>query len=494
MPPFARRWRTIAISPRAPTLAQMQALAAASEGAEYPRLDLDASAGRQKYGAAFLGPEKLPPFSFYSVGFGSAIMFDFAGGVRRTVEQQRALAESQQHEVEAAALASAATWRNRRWMAASARAQIESLESLLGDDEKNLKLVQDSFEAGSANRVDVLNAQSQRANDQTLLPALRRQLSTAEHALALLVGQAPAAWTRARLQAGGVFAATATPSTLPAELAHRRPDIMAAEAQLHAATAAVGIASANLYPQITLTASASLQSTALHTLFDSGSGAAGLTGSLTQPLFDHGALRARRARRATTPCGLACRLRTGGAALIQTSGRCSRVPGSRRRAARQRAERSGHFGRESGLTRESYTAGNTGVLQVLEAQRQSQQARLGLVRAQAQRYEDTVELQLALGGRHAGRLTCQSVSWGAMVCTAGGLMYRIHSSRVAPAFARLWRCSRPRRWDRASFRRHLVRRATIPAGRTTIGIVTPTQAGDGPHLRRYQAWAERRRD
>ncbi len=275
------------------TLAQMRALAAASEGAEYPRLDLDASAGRQKYGAAFLGPEKLPPFTFYSVGFGVSYLFDFAGGVRRTVEQQRALAESQQHEVEAAALAISGNVAHQALMAASARAQIESVESLLGDDEKNLKLVQDSFEAGSANRVDVLNAQSQQANDQTLLPALRRQLSTADHALALLVGQAPAAWTVPDFRLAEFSLPASTPSTLPAELAHRRPDIMAAEAQLHAATAAVGIASANLYPQITLTASASLESTVLHTLFDSGSGAAGLTGSLTQPLFDHGALRAR---------------------------------------------------------------------------------------------------------------------------------------------------------------------------------------------------------
>src|ERR1700733_8156064 len=79
------------------TLGEMQELAAASEGARYPQADLDASAGRQKYGAAFLGPEKLPPFSFYSVGFGVSYAFDLAGGVRRTVEEQYALAAYQQH-------------------------------------------------------------------------------------------------------------------------------------------------------------------------------------------------------------------------------------------------------------------------------------------------------------------------------------------------------------------------------------------------------------
>jgi len=86
------------------TLAQMRELTAAAEGDRYPKLNLDASAGRQKYGAAFLGPDRLPPFSFYSVGFSVSYLFDFAGGVRRSIEQQSAMADYQQHEVDAAAL------------------------------------------------------------------------------------------------------------------------------------------------------------------------------------------------------------------------------------------------------------------------------------------------------------------------------------------------------------------------------------------------------
>ena len=381
------------------TLAQMQALSAASEGAEYPRLDLDATAGRQKYGAAFLGPENLPAFTFYSVGFGVSYLFDFAGGVKRTVEQQRALAEAQRHEVEAAALAVSGNVARQALAAASARAQIESVDALLADDERNLKLVQDAFEAGSANRVDVLNAQSQRANDQTLLPGLRRELTTAEHALALLVGETPASWNAPGFRLDEFSLSPAVPQTLPAELAHQRPDIQAAEAQLHAATAAVGVASANLYPQINLTATASLQSTVLHTLFDSGSGAGGLTGSLTQPLFDHGALKAReRAARQALQASWAHYQQV----LLHSFGEVAdALEALDQDQALIDSEQSAvaTSGENLSLTRESYTAGNTGVLQVLEAQRQSQQARLGFVRAQAQRLEDGVELQLALGGR-----------------------------------------------------------------------------------------------
>ncbi len=381
------------------TLGQMQELAAASEGARYPSVDLEASAGRQKYGAAFLGPEKLPPFSFYSVGFGVSYAFDLAGGVRRTVEQQYALAAYQQHEVEAAALSVSGNVALQALAAASARAQIQSVEQLLQDDETDLKLVEGAFDAGSANRVDVLNAKSQLANDQTLLPPLRRALSNSQHALALLVGRAPAEWTAPEFTLEEFALPAQLPQTLPAELAHRRPDIQAAEARLHAATAAVGIAAANLYPQISLTASASMQSTVLHSLFDSNSSAAGLTGSLTQPLFNHGELRAReRAARDAMHAALddyeQVVLRSFGQvadALEALDDDVELIDSEQSAVAIS--------GENLNLTRESYTAGNTGVLQILEAQRQSQQARLGLVRAQAQRLEDIIELQLALGGR-----------------------------------------------------------------------------------------------
>lgn len=381
------------------TLGEMQELAAASEGGRYPNLDFEASAGRQKYGAAFLGPQKLPPFSFYSVGFGVSYVFDFAGGVRRTVEQQYALAEYQQHEVEAAALSVSGNVALQALAAASARAQIQSVDALLQDDAKNLKLVQGAFDAGSANRVDVLNAQSQLANDQTLLPPLRRALSNAQHALALLVGRAPAEWVAPEFALEEFALPAQLPQTLPAELAHRRPDILAAESRLHAATAAAGIAAANLYPQISLTASASMQSTVLHSLFDSNSSAAGLTGSFTQPLFNHGALRAReRAAREAMHASLddyeQVVLRSFGqvADALEALDHDVALVDSEQSAVSISSD-------NLNLTRDSYAAGNTGVLQILEAQRQSQQARLGLVRAQAQRLEDLIELQLALGGR-----------------------------------------------------------------------------------------------
>lgn len=381
------------------TLAEAQAVSAASESGRYPQVDLDAGAGRQKYGAAFLGPaEHLPPFTYFSIGPAVTYAFDFAGGVRRTIEQQRALADYQRHELDAAALSVSGNVTLQAVAAATARAQIDNLEALLADDRSDLKLVQDSFTEGQATRVDVLNAQSQLANDQTLLPPLRRDLSVATHALALLAGSTPDKWSAPDFTLDEFELPARLPLTVPSELVHRRPDILAAEAQLHAATAAVGVASANLYPQVSLTASASLQANTLRTLFDASSAAGGLAGSLTQPLFDHGALRA---RQQAANDAMQVSLARYEQVVLSSFGQVAdaledlqhdqELLSSEQGAVAVAAE-------NLALTRESYSAGNSGVLQVLEAQRQNQQARVGLVHAQSQRVQDTVQLLLALGG------------------------------------------------------------------------------------------------
>jgi outer membrane protein TolC len=142
-----------------------------------------------------------------------------------------------------------------------------------------------------------------------------------------------------------------------------------------------------------------MQSTTLHSLFDASAGAAGLTGSLTQPLFNHGALRAREraareAMRASLETYEQVVLRSFGqvADALEALGQDAEMIASEQSAV-------SISGENLELTRQSYAEGNTGVLQILEAQRQNEQARLGLVRAESQRLQDSIELLLALGGR-----------------------------------------------------------------------------------------------
>jgi NodT family efflux transporter outer membrane factor (OMF) lipoprotein len=262
--------------------------------------------------------------------------------------------------------------------------------------------VREAYEAGSVSRLDIVSAQSQLASDGTLLPPLRQDLSLARHALAIVLGQPPAGAALPELDLAQVTLPRDLPLSLPSELAHRRPDILAAEAQLHAATAAVGVATANLYPRISLSAAGGPQSTSLAHLFDPGSGAFGLAGSLLAPIFDGGTLRAQqRAAVDAMRAGAASYEQTVLVAFGQVADTLQALShGAEQLEAQARAQDAARENLD--LTRQSYAAGNVGVLQVLDAQRAYQQARLGYVRALSQRYFDTVQLFLALGGSAPG--------------------------------------------------------------------------------------------
>ncbi|MDQ2926596.1 MAG: efflux transporter outer membrane subunit, partial [Pseudomonadota bacterium] len=277
----------------AATLAQAEELAAAQAGTLAPQIGLTAGVGRQKYGEEFLGNLPKPaPFTYFAVGPTVSYTLDYTGGVARSVEQRQALADYQRQQLDAARLAVAGNAVLQSLRIASLRAQIDTVGAILEQDRENLKLVHVAFDAGSVSRVDIVSAESQLASDTTLLPPLRQELSVAQHALAVVLGKPPAGAALPTLDLAGLMLPLELPVSLPSELARRRPDILAAEAQLHAATAAVGVADANLYPHLTLSASTGQQSAALAHLFEPSSVVWSLAAGLVGPLFDGGTLRA----------------------------------------------------------------------------------------------------------------------------------------------------------------------------------------------------------
>jgi NodT family efflux transporter outer membrane factor (OMF) lipoprotein len=277
------------------TLAQARELAAAQAGSLYPQLAMTAGTGRQRYGAEFLGPFPAPPpFNYYALGPTVNYTLDYTGGTARSVEQQYAVAEYQRQQLNAAYLMVTGNVVLQSLRIALLRGEIATVEAILEEDRQNRQLVQVAFQAGSVSRVDVVSAESQLASDATLLPPLRQDLAVARHALAIIIGQLPADAPAPEIELSQVTLPRDLPVSLPSELVHQRPDILASEAQLHAATAAVGVATANLYPHIVLTGSVGLQSTTVSNLFEGGSTAYGLTGSLTAPLFEGGTLRAQK--------------------------------------------------------------------------------------------------------------------------------------------------------------------------------------------------------
>jgi len=381
------------------TLAQANEMARAQSGSLYPELNMTAGLGRQKYGAQFFGTfQKLPPFTYYALGPTVSYALDYTGGTARSVEQQFAQAEYQKQQLNAAYLMVSGNAVLECLRIALLQGEIATVEAILEEDRENRKLVQVAFDAGSVSRTDVVSAESQLASDATLLPPLRQQLSEARHALAVVMGQFPGDEAPREFDLSKVTLPRNLPVSLPSELVHNRPDILASEARLHAATAAVGVATSNLYPHIVLTGSLTLQSTILGRLFEGQNNAYNGIGSLTAPLFDGGTLRAqKRAAVDAMQASAANYQQTVLSAFGQVADSLEALDHDAEQLDAQ-AHAQDAARENVDLTRKSYNEGNVGVLQVLDAERLYQNARLGFVRAQAQRYMDTVQLFLALGG------------------------------------------------------------------------------------------------
>lgn len=381
------------------SLAEAQELVRAEAGTQLPQIEATGGAGRQQYGKEFLGSLfVLPPFSYVAIGAGVSYTIDYLGGGARSVEQQRALAQYQSSETDAAYLSLTGSVVTQELIVAVTQAEIDAVSGLLSDDRRNVDLVRTAFRNGSVSRVDVVTAESQLASDQTLLPPLRQQLAVARHALAVLVGRAPADWAPPAIALADLKLPRALPVSLPSELVHRRPDILAAEARLHAATAAVGIATANLYPRITLTATGGFQSLPFQQLFDRSNTAWTLISGVTAPLFDGGTLRARRRAAVDELAASAARYQQ---VVLESFGQVANVLDALAHDAELLEAQSNALAAADSsveLARESYAAGNSGVLEVLDAQRQRSTAELGLLRAEGQQRLDTAQLFLALGG------------------------------------------------------------------------------------------------
>jgi NodT family efflux transporter outer membrane factor (OMF) lipoprotein len=377
------------------TLAAARENAAAARGGYYPQVDVSAGAQRRNSPGQ---PTAAGVSNLYTVGPTVSYALDAFGGTRRNVEQQQALADYRGYQLAAAYLSLTGNAVNEVITIASLRAQIRATRDIIADDERNLSLVRDKFEAGKAARTDVLTAETQLASDRTLLPPLRQQLSTARHALSILVGRSPAAWSAPDFELENFTLPRDLPLSLPSALARQRPDILAAEARLHADSAAIGIATAQLYPRITLSGSIEQQSLDSATLFNSANRLWSLSGDLFAPIVHGGTLRAqRRAAVDTYRASLANYEQTVLQGLQQVADTLRALDHDAQLVAAQRVLMD-TAGEALQLQRASYAAGKSNVLSLIDAQRAYQQARLGFARARAQRLQDTAQLFVALGG------------------------------------------------------------------------------------------------
>jgi NodT family efflux transporter outer membrane factor (OMF) lipoprotein len=290
------------------SLERLRQLAIAAHGAQLPQVDINAGLTGERINIASLGFSGFPNPTLGLYSFGGQVSYDtdLFGGLRRNTEAARARAENQARQADAAYLTLTGQTVMAALQIATVRAEIAAVGQAVDDDRRVIDMVHRAQAAGGESPSATVGGEAQLAADEALVPPLRQQLAQARHALAELIGEAPANWTAPDFDLTSFTQPVQVPVSLPSGLVRRRPDILAAEANLHAATAEVGVATAALYPDIRLTANITQTAIPPANLITYGASGWTLAAGLTQPLFHGGALRAnRRAAQAAAEQALA---------------------------------------------------------------------------------------------------------------------------------------------------------------------------------------------
>ena len=391
-----------------PTVASAEATlrsAAESYGGErgallLPTVDGSASATREKTSLAAFGLPNGPTVynNLFSASAQVSYRLDLFGGSRRQLEGLRAQTDYLRWELEAARLTLTGNVVTTAVNIASLKAQLAAIADLVAGERELLAVTERQFAAGTASHADVLAQQAQLAQTEASVPPLERQLVQAGHRLAVLAGETPDHDELKGFELDALTLPTELPVTLPASLIRQRPDVQAAEAQLHQASAQVGVATANLFPALSLTGSIGSDATTAQNLLGAGSGVWSVAGSLTQPLFHGGQLRAQRRAAVDDLDGAAARYRETVLEALQQVADTLRALESDARDLKAQMIAEGAARDSLAIARKQYTAGVNSHVAVLIAERQYIQARQSRVVAQAARYTDSATLFQALGG------------------------------------------------------------------------------------------------
>jgi NodT family efflux transporter outer membrane factor (OMF) lipoprotein len=380
-------------------LRQAQENVYAGEGALFPTAGVSLQAERQRFsGATFGQPNVHATFSLVTPTLNVSYAPDVFGGTRRQIESLAAQAEYQRFQFEATYLTLTSNVVVAAVQEASLRGQIAATQDIIADQAQQLNLVRQRFSLGGASQADVLSQEAQLAQTRASLPLLQKQLMQIRNQLTALAGRLPSHEASETFELSSMHLPRDLPLSLPSQLVEQRPDVRAAEAQLHAASAEIGVAIANQLPQFTITAALGTAATGFTNMFAPGTAVWSIAGGVTQTLFDAGTLLHRK--------------RAAVAAFEQTAAQyrgtvikaCQNVADTLRALqsdadallAQAVAERAAFASLD--LARRQYQLGAIDYLTLLNAQRTWQQARINLVQAEANRYADTAALFQALGG------------------------------------------------------------------------------------------------
>jgi NodT family efflux transporter outer membrane factor (OMF) lipoprotein len=392
-----------------PSVAQAQAalreagenLNAGRGTSRYPSVDASLAAARRKTSpsSAGISSGKGNVFSLYNASVNVTYAFDIFGSGRREIEGLTSAVDYQRFQLEAALLSLSANIATAAFKEASLSAQLKAENDVVALMRQQLELLEKQQALGSVTRAGVLAQRSLMEQARAQIPVLEKELALTRHSLAVLSGQMPSAEKKIpAFDLDMIQLPPDLPQSVSSEIVEQRPDVRAAEALLRSASAQVGAATANLYPQFTLNGSYGPQALRIGDLFDVHNIVWNAGAGVLQPLFNGGALRAKQRAAAAVYEQSAAHFRETVLLAYQNIADALRSLESDALAIHAQ-EVSLATAREAlTLTQGQFKAGAVNIMLLLDAEQRYRQVSIGLIQARAAYGADIAALVQALGG------------------------------------------------------------------------------------------------
>jgi NodT family efflux transporter outer membrane factor (OMF) lipoprotein len=373
----------------------------AQRGAYYPSVTASFSASREQDPPGSLAPVPSSNAFLYSL-FTPQVSVSYAPDVfglnRRTVESLQAQERGVRFQMIAAHNTLTANVVVTAIQAGAVRMQIDATRRLIDLNSNAVQILQYQFARGYASRLDLAAQESQLAQVRATLPPLLKQAAQLRHLLAVLAGRFPNQAPADKFELSSLQLPQELPLSLPSQLVAQRPDVLQAEANLHAASAQIGIATANRLPNIELTANVGSTALAIGQVFTSGTGFWGLGAAVTAPIFRGGTLLHQ--ERAAQAAYVQAAEQYRGTVLTAFQNVADTLAALEQDAEGLKAAAAAADAAKVtlDLSQRQLQVGYASYVSLLSAEQAYQQARINLVQAQANRYVDTAALFQALGG------------------------------------------------------------------------------------------------
>jgi NodT family efflux transporter outer membrane factor (OMF) lipoprotein len=381
-------------------LRQARELRLSGEGAFFPLVQAGFTGSRNKT------PSSLSPatasgalyYNLYTTQLSVSYAPDVFGGTRRAVEGLRAQEEAQRFQLEAAYLTLTSGLVAAVIGEAELRDEIAATEEIIKVQRESVDILHRQLALGQAAGGDVAAQEALLAQAEATLPPLQKQLAQQRDLIAALIGRLPSDQPTATFDLASLQLPQDLPVSLPSRLVEQRPDIRAAEENLHSASAAIGVAVANMLPQLNLTGDVGTTALKIASLFGPGTAFWTLGAGATQTVFDAGSLlHKKRAAEAAFDEAAAQYKATVLAAFQNVADTLEAIKSDADAlAAATHAEQAARASLD--IVRRQLAVGAVNHLALLSAQQIYQQAVINRVQAQAARFADSAALFQALGG------------------------------------------------------------------------------------------------